>query len=197
MNYFSLLIGVSIGILIFLVMVIVLWKPKPFDFGGKTFLITGGSEGIGLEMARILRKKKGCNLILVARNVAKLEKAKAELESEVSGSERWIRCISLDVSADFEILSSTFEDELEGETVHGIICNAGVSIAGDVRSLDPSEFERMMRINYLGSILVVKALLDLNIFTQLNGRIAFVSSQAGQLAIWGYGAYGASKYALR
>ena len=172
------------------------FKPKRFQWRGKTVLITGGSQGIGFEIATLLREA-GASLILVARNQTKLDKAKDELES--MAGEGFVRVISLDVSSAYEDVVQTFSDELaeEGIVVDAAIMNAGTSIAGEARELPASEFERMMRVNYLGSVYPIKALLETSTFVERGGRIAFVSSQAGQVAIWGYSAYGASKYALR
>ncbi len=53
-----------------------------------------------------------------------------------------------------------------------------------------------MRVNYLGSVFCTKAVVD-TMKTRNFGRIAFVSSQAGQIGIFGYTAYSSSKFAMR
>ncbi len=53
-----------------------------------------------------------------------------------------------------------------------------------------------MRVNYLGSVYCTKAVVD-SMKERKSGRIAFVSSQAGQIGIYGYTAYSASKFAMR
>lgn len=54
----------------------------------------------------------------------------------------------------------------------------------------------MMDINYLGSVLLTRAVLP-SLMRQKQGRIVLVSSMAGQLGLFGYTAYSASKFALR
>ena len=54
----------------------------------------------------------------------------------------------------------------------------------------------MMRINYLGSVFCTKSVID-SMKSRKFGRIVFVSSQAGQIGIFGYSAYSATKFALR
>ncbi len=53
-----------------------------------------------------------------------------------------------------------------------------------------------MRINYLGSTYCTKAVID-SMKKRKFGRIVFVSSQAGQIGVFGYTAYSATKFALR
>ena len=53
-----------------------------------------------------------------------------------------------------------------------------------------------MDVNYFGSVCATKAVLE-GMKQQKSGRIVFISSQAGQLGIYGFSGYSASKYALR
>src|ERR1051326_2668953 len=55
-------------------------KRRAYDFHGKTVMITGGSRGLGLEMARILAMQ-GARLALCARNIDELERAMQELQT--------------------------------------------------------------------------------------------------------------------
>ncbi len=54
----------------------------------------------------------------------------------------------------------------------------------------------MIRINYLGSVYCTKSVVE-SMKQRRFGRIVFVSSQAGQIGIFGYTAYSATKFALR
>ena len=60
----------------------------------------------------------------------------------------------------------------------------------------PCFCQRLLDVNYLGSVYVTRALIG-GMKRRRHGRIVFVSSQAGQLGLYGYTAYSASKYALR
>ena len=58
------------------------------------------------------------------------------------------------------------------------------------------DFDRLMRLNYLGAVNATRAVVGT--MKGLNGgRIVFTSSQAGQLGLYGYTAYSAAKFALR
>lgn len=56
--------------------------------------------------------------------------------------------------------------------------------------------KNIMKVNYIGSVYCTRAVLN-SMKSRKFGRIAFVSSQAGQIGVFGYTAYSASKYALR
>lgn len=72
-------------------------KPTNLDLNESHVVITGGSSGIGLEIAKICLSK-GSTVTLVARNITKLQKAKEKLEESCASSK--ISVLSLDVSED-------------------------------------------------------------------------------------------------
>jgi 3-dehydrosphinganine reductase len=151
-------------------------------------IITGGSSGIGLAIA------KECSLLpqvkritLIARNLDKLNEAKASLEA--SGVE--IQVISACVTDSNEVEKISQQVEME-ETTYLLPC-AGVSHPGYFSELSPQVFENQIKLNYLGTVHVVKAFLP----RMKRGCITLVSSGAGQIGILGYSAYSPSKFALR
>lgn len=73
---------------------------------------------------------------------------------------------------------------------------AGTSVSGAFDEVVEEAFEDMYRVNVLGSVFPTRAVLPL-MKRQRSGAIVFVSSQAGQVGLWGYTAYSASKFALR
>ncbi|XP_015743296.2 3-ketodihydrosphingosine reductase [Python bivittatus] len=73
---------------------------------------------------------------------------------------------------------------------------AGTSINGKFEDIDTCIFEQLMAVNYLGSVYPTRAVVA-KMKERRKGRIVFVSSQAGQIGIFGYSAYSATKYALR
>jgi 3-dehydrosphinganine reductase len=72
---------------------------------------------------------------------------------------------------------------------------AGTSVPGLFEDLDAEVFEKMMRVNYFGSVFPTKAVVP-SMKARSSGRIVFVSSQAGQLGVFGFSAYSPSKFAL-
>jgi 3-dehydrosphinganine reductase len=77
-----------------------------------------------------------------------------------------------------------------------LINNAGVSKSGEFSELSTQDFEDMIRVNYLAAVYCTKSVID-SMKDRRSGRIAFVCSQAGQIGVFGYTAYSASKFALR
>jgi len=73
---------------------------------------------------------------------------------------------------------------------------AGMSLSGKFEDLEVSTFERLMSVNYLGSVYPSRAVIT-TMKERRVGRIVFVSSQAGQLGLFGFTAYSSSKFAIR
>lgn len=161
-------------------------------------LITGGSSGIGLEVARVYLKL-GMKVTIVARDKKKLDLARKDLidsvNTEISSAD--VRTISCDVASSEAEVSKALAPAIAAFGDVTILINAaGTSVAGEFDALPADEFERMMRINYLGTIYSTRAVVPA-MKKLKQGTIVFVSSQVAQACIHGYTAYGASKWALR
>jgi NAD(P)-dependent dehydrogenase (short-subunit alcohol dehydrogenase family) len=92
------------------------------------------------------------------------------------------------------------ETRLRGETLAGLVNNAGVAVPGPLLHLPIEEFQRQMEINLIGQLRVVQAFAPLlgagEKCAGPPGRIVNMSSVAGTLALPLLGAYAASKHAL-
>lgn len=154
-------------------------------------LISGGSSGIGLALARRLAAE-GWNLTLLARDVEKLARAKAALETQgvkvhaVSADVREAPSVTAAVNAAIAALGPP---DL-------VVASAGIVIPGLFASLPPAAFGETMAINYHGAIHLVKAVLPA-MRARRAGRIVLISSGAGLIGLYGYTAYAPSKFALR
>jgi hypothetical protein len=119
-------------------------------FKSKNVLITGGSSGIGFELARVFLKDGG-KLILVSSNEEKLSSAADSLEKEF---ERRPRVIVKDLakpSAAFEIFDELSYDGIEPDV---LVNNAGIGLFGKFHAADPEKVFRLIDVN-------VKALVSL------------------------------------
>jgi 3-dehydrosphinganine reductase len=161
-------------------------------FQKKTILITGGSSGIGLAIARILQSH-GARLILVARNEARLSQAKIELDMIPGGHE--VQTLSLSIS-DPEAVAAAMKVLLAKQTVDVLINNAGEALAGHFLDLPQESFGQLMSTNYMGAVYLTRHVLQ-GMVERKKGHVAFVSSLAGLIGIFGYTAYSASKFAVR
>jgi NAD(P)-dependent dehydrogenase (short-subunit alcohol dehydrogenase family) len=119
---------------------------RKFDVSGKHVLITGGSSGIGYEVAREYLRL-GANVSIMARDPKKLAIAKSELIKSSKGCEDRVFCVSVDTGSG---LSAVEKALLPATNLYGdvdvLINCAGTSVAGAFDELDVSEFERMLKV---------------------------------------------------
>ncbi|MDH4129116.1 MAG: SDR family oxidoreductase [Spirochaetota bacterium] len=166
---------------------------KTNRFLNKNVLITGGSSGIGLEVA-IEFGKLGANLFLVARNKDRLLLAEQEIKSRINNNIN-IYSFQADVAQreQIETVINRVANEFGG--IHTLINNAGIIICDRFENILIEEMEKVMKINYMGMLYALKAALP-HIKKFNDGHIGFVSSVSGFIGTIGYSAYSPSKYAI-
>lgn len=155
-------------------------------------LITGGSSGIGLALAHLLAEA-GAHVWLLARRKAALEAALAALP-RASGQ----RCgiVAADVSDWRQVQAAVERIGSEVGVPDLVVNSAGVTHPGYVQEIPLEIFRQMIEVNYLGTVHLVKAVLP-GMMARGSGHIVNISSAAGFLGVFGYTAYGASKFAVR
>jgi 3-dehydrosphinganine reductase len=154
-------------------------------------VITGGSSGLGLELARRMRRA-GAKVAIVARDPGRLAAARAELAALSGGP---LAAFSCDVS-DPAATQKTFAAiaaELGPPAL--LVCSAGVLRENPFEREDLAVFRQLMDINFFGALHSISAALPF-FTTRGSGRIVVVSSMAGLMGVYGYAAYCSSKYAL-
>ncbi|NXW02754.1 KDSR reductase, partial [Fregetta grallaria] len=158
--------------------------------------VTGGSSGIGKCIA-IECYKQGAFITLIARDENKLLQTKKEIEKYSVNDKQVVLCISVDVSKDYEQVENVLKQAQEKLGPVDMLVNcAGTSVTGKFEDIEVNSFERLMAVNYLGSVYPSRAVIA-TMKERRMGRIVFVSSQAGQLGLFGYTAYSPTKFALR
>jgi 3-dehydrosphinganine reductase len=152
-------------------------------------VITGGSSGIGLAIAR-RAAVRGARLTLVARDAAKLEAARSALEREVPGCVAAVRAADVANRAQLEAALA------DAGPVDLLVTSAGVARPGYFSELAPEVFEEAIAVNYLGTVNAVRAVLPA-MRSRKAGSILMIGSGAGLTGIFGYSAYSPSKFAVR
>lgn len=162
-------------------------------YRGKKVLITGGSKGIGRALATALASA-GAHVIVTARGQAALDETVAAMQA-AGTSGQVFGSLSFDVTDRAAVEEATAQavERLGGLDV--LVCNTGYAETGTTVDADADAYERMIRVNYLGHVNVVKALAP-HFVAQKSGDICLVSSMLGFLGLYGYGAYAASKFAI-
>jgi len=164
-------------------------------FQNKRVLITGGSSGIGLAIARQLAAS-GAHVWILARRPELLSKAAQEIEQRRVSPQQVVGTLSADVSNETEI-TPKLSDFCASSGVPDILVNcAGSAHPGKFEETDPAIFRSMMETNYLGTVYPTKAVVP-GMIQRKSGHIVNFSSLAGLLGVYGYTAYGASKAAIR
>lgn len=148
-------------------------------------VVTGGSSGIGEALARRLTAR-GWRCVLVARGEERLRALAGELGAD------WHAC---DVGDRESVESLAEAVRAQHRAVNLLVNNAGVPARRDFLSAEPDVVERVMRINYLGTLWPTRALLPALREGMPDTRVVNVVSVAGHVAFVPAGPYTASKHA--
>jgi 3-dehydrosphinganine reductase len=165
------------------------------DFQGIRALVTGGSSGIGLALARQLAAE-GAHVWILARDDERLSRAAETIRAARASADQRVETISVDV-ADAGAVQAALTPLTAQDLLPDLLINcAGAAHPGYAEELGLDIYHWMMDVNYFGTVHVTQALLPAMV-QRGSGHIAFVSSMAGYLGVFGYAAYGASKFAVK
>jgi NAD(P)-dependent dehydrogenase (short-subunit alcohol dehydrogenase family) len=149
-------------------------------------LITGASTGIGHATA-VRLASSGWKVFAGVRS----ERAGASLAA--AGGEHVIPLI-LDITESTQIAQVAQRVGDEGGVLDALVNNAGIGIGGPLEVLDEEDWRRQFDVNFFAQIAVTRALLPA--LRAARGRIAFISSIGGRVAMGFNGPYAASKHAI-
>ncbi len=168
-------------------------SPLEKFYRDKFVLITGGSSGIGLALARQMASL-GASIAITARTEETLEKARQEIEKYIHPG-HFVYAFSSDVTQP-EVIKAAVNQLIQTYGVPDILINsAGVTRPGEFLKLDDSIFRWNMEVNYFGTLNSIRSVLP-GMIERGSGIIANISSVAGYFNVYGYTAYGASKFAV-
>jgi NAD(P)-dependent dehydrogenase (short-subunit alcohol dehydrogenase family) len=167
----------------------VMRKPLP-DFAGQCVVITGGSRGLGLEMARIWAAQ-GAKVAICSRTAA-----------EVSGAVNELSQFGKPVYG--EVCDVTVPEQIEGflkrvalslGPIDVLVNNAGIIQAGPVECMTIEDYENAMNTHFWGPLYAIRAVVP-QMKARGCGRIVNISSIGGKISVPHLLPYCASKFAL-
>ena len=162
------------------------------ELTGRTALVTGAGKGIGRAVAHAL-VRAGANVGLVARTGADLERVAAELRAAHPGAR--VSTAAADVADRAAVEAATARAAAELGDVDILVNNAGVAEFGTVLDMEPAAWERMFRVNVLGTLHATRAVLP-GMIARRRGDVVNVASTAGEKGAATTAAYAASKAAV-
>ena len=166
---------------------------QKLNFRNTRIYITGGSRGMGLEIARQV-SALGAHVLIFARNREKLDAAKDLIKKKRQNSDQQVTAMQLDVSDNAGVESTMKIAVAEFGAPDIVIANAGIGGAGYFENISYDDFDQVMKINVYGVRNVVAALVPS--MKALGGHVVIMSSLAGLVGVFGYTAYSTSKFAL-
>jgi NAD(P)-dependent dehydrogenase (short-subunit alcohol dehydrogenase family) len=184
------LVVVGVGALLAALWAVRLWREQQYNLSGKTVLITGGSRGLGLVMARYL-VTAGAHVAICARDAAELERARAELEQR-SGQVLTVSCDVTD-KAQVEQMVRSVRDHFGQIDI--LINNAGVIQVAPMELMTLEDYDEAMKVHFWAPLYTTLAVLP-EMRQRHAGRIVNISSIGGKVSSPHLLPYSASKFAL-
>jgi NAD(P)-dependent dehydrogenase (short-subunit alcohol dehydrogenase family) len=145
-----------------------------FDLKGKTALITGGSRGLGLQMAHALGEA-GASVVISSRKAAELEVAAAELQA-AGITARWIAA-DASVDADVQRLASETLERIGHVDI--LVNNAGATWGAPAEDHPVEAWDKVMNLNIRSIFLLTQLIGKQSMIPRKQGRVINVASIAG------------------
>lgn len=164
-------------------------RPR-WDLAGRTILVTGGSRGLGLAIAREL-VAAGARVAICGRDQDTLDRAADDLRRR-GGAVLAVRC---DVRVRQEVERMVERTTAALGAVDALVNNAGTITVGPVDTMTVEDFQEAMATNFWGPLYAILAVLPA-MRRRKSGRIVNVASIGGKISVPHLVPYSASKFAL-
>ncbi|MFN3322574.1 MAG: SDR family NAD(P)-dependent oxidoreductase [Bryobacteraceae bacterium] len=165
-------------------------RNRHYDLSGRVVLITGGSRGLGLVLARQFADE-GAQIAICARNAEELERAKEDLIERGAGA--FTITADLTKRDQIEDMIQRVEERFGGIDV--LVNNAGTMQVGPLEAMTIEDFEEAMQVHFWAPLYAMQAVLP-SMRERGEGRIVNISSIGGKIAVPHMLPYCASKFAL-
>jgi short-subunit dehydrogenase len=160
------------------------------SFADQVAVVTGASSGIGWELAKTLARQ-GCAVGLLARRLDRLQALAADIHA-AGGKAAVAQANIADRQPTVGAIRS-LRDRLG--PIDLLVANAGVGMPTQVEPLNMDQIENMIKVNYLGVVYAIEAVLP-DMLLRGRGHLAAVSSLAAYKGMPGESAYCSSKAAV-
>lgn len=190
------LVGAAASVLAVLAGRRALRNRRAIDFNRRVVVISGGSRGLGLVMARQLAGE-GARLCLLARDEEELARARAQLTSAggIDGSDPEIMTLRCDVRRRADVRAAIDVILDRWSAIDVLINNAGVIQVGPLEHMTREDFENAMATHFWGPLhLMFESVPGMR--RRGFGRIVNIASVGGRVAVPHLAPYSASKFAL-
>jgi gluconate 5-dehydrogenase len=164
---------------------------KGFDLSGKTALVTGSSQGIGLAIAQGLGEA-GARIILNGRDTKKLDAAHAQLMAKGMA----ISVAAFDVTDEDAVNKGIARIEQEGPAIDILVNNAGMQFRTALEDFPLSKWRELMQVNVESAFIVSKAVVK-GMIARKAGKIINISSVQSELGRPTIAPYTATKGAIK
>lgn len=158
-----------------------------FNIEKKTFLVTGGSSGIGLVAVEVLASRKA-NVIIVGRSEDKLKSAIKNLNEKGFSTVSYKVCDISDIN-DVKAL----ESEISDIPIDGFINSAGMVIRKELLDISDEEFKSVVDVDFYGAFYIGRIIARNMIKHNTRGKMVFILSTGAFKAAIRYGSYSAAK----
>jgi NAD(P)-dependent dehydrogenase (short-subunit alcohol dehydrogenase family) len=170
-----------------------LWKElraRRTDLTGQVALVTGGSRGLGLLLARELAAE-GCKVAICARDAAELERARLNLANH--GHD--VFAVTCDVSDRAQVDAVIGQVSLRLGGIDILVNNAGIIQVGPAQEMNIVDFQQAMAINFWGTVHASLAVAEEMKDRGRGGRIVNITSIGGEVAVPHLLPYDCAKFA--
>lgn len=159
-------------------------------FQDQVVWITGGGSGIGRELA-LAFAREGASVAVSGRREDRLAEVVHQIE-ETGAKGLAVRC---DVTDEASVAEAVRKVVRTWGGLDVAVANAGFSVGGRIEKLSAADWRRQLDVNVIGVAMTARYAIPH--LRERNGRLVLVGSIASMMSAPGFGAYSASKYAVR
>jgi len=160
------------------------------SFENRVVVITGGSRGLGLVLARMLAAE-GARVVLLARDLGELDRARHDIEARGG----WVLTLRCDIRRRGDVRAAVDRVVEECRAIDVLVNNAGVIQVGPLEHMSEEDFENANATHFRGPLNLILEVVPIMRHRSF-GRIVNIASIGGRVAVPHLAPYCASKFAL-